>query len=258
MRMSKPIKPANSQTLLRGLAVIECVADVPRSIPEIAEATGVTYQTAHRVVSALTEVRYLRQVDNRTYGLGPKIVELGFAGYHQADVTKIAKPSLTKLAQATSDTVHLARLEDGEVIYLDKLQSRRPIEITSRIGGRKPAVSTGVGKALLLDTPEEDLRRLFKRDRHLMKVETPATEWFARMRAYQDGGYAYDLGEDEHQIRCVAAPLRDATGRIVAAISVSSTLEYMQQDRMEALIPVVKATAAEISRELGFLGDRDV
>ncbi|SDX44062.1 IclR family transcriptional regulator [Celeribacter indicus] len=256
--MRKPTKPANSQTLLRGLYVLECVAHMPRSIPEIAEEAGISYQTAHRIVSVLTEVRYLRQVDSRLYGLGPKVVELGFAGYQQADVTKIAKPCLTKLAQATSDTVHLARLEDGEVIYLDKLQSRRPIEITSRIGGRKPAVSTGVGKALLLDTPEEELRQLFKRDRHLMKVKTSEVEWFERMRVYQDGGYAYDLGEDEHQIRCVAAPLRDATGRIVAAISVSSTLEYMQQDRMEALIPVVKSTAAEISRGLGFVDSRDV
>ncbi len=256
--MSKPTKPANSQTLLRGLSVLECVAHMPRSIPEIAEEAGVSYQTAHRIVSVLTEVRYLRQVDNRLYGLGPKVVELGFAGYQQADVNQIAKPCLTKLAQATSDTVHLARLEDGEVIYLDKLQSRRPIEITSRIGGRKPAISTGVGKALLLDTPEDELRQLFRRDRHLMKAKISEADWFERMRVYRDGGYAYDLGEDERQIRCVAAPLRDATGRIVAAMSVSSTLEYMQQDRMEALIPVIKATAAEISRGLGFLDSADV
>mgnify|MGYP003651868287 CR=1 FL=1 len=70
MRMSKPTKPANSQTLLRGLSVLECVAHMPRSIPEIAEEAGISYQTAHRIVSVLTDVRYLRQVDSRLYGLG--------------------------------------------------------------------------------------------------------------------------------------------------------------------------------------------
>ena len=251
-KMSEEPKAVKSQTLARGLDMLEAVAQGPLGIPEIAAAVGVTYPTAHRIVSALVERRYLKQVENRAYALGPKVVELGFIGYQQADITKIARPFLEAMAQSTSDTVHLARLEDGEVIYLDKLQSRRPIEISSRIGGRKPAISTGVGKALLLDEPEEAWQRLFRRDQRLMRMEITEADWLAKMRAYRRGGYSYDMGEDEREIRCVSAPLRDASGRIVAAISVSSTTDYMPPERMEALVPEVTGTAAAISAALGF------
>lgn len=250
--MSDEPKAKKSQTLLRGLDMLEAVAREPLSIPDIASATGVTYPTAHRIVSVLIERRYLKQVDNRCYGLGPKVIELGFMAYQQADLTKIARPFLEALAQRTSDTVHLARLEDGEVIYLDKLHSRRPIEISSRIGGRKPAISTGVGKALLLDESEEEWRRLWQRDHELMRIDISEIEWLAKMRDYRRGGFSYDLGEDEREIRCVSAPLRDASGRIVAAISVSSTTDYMPPERMRSLVPVVTGTAAAISAELGF------
>lgn len=250
--MTEEPKAKKSQTLLRGLDMLEAVANAPLSIPEIAAATGVTYPTAHRIVSVLLERRYLRQQENRSYTLGPKVVELGFLAYQQTDLTKIARPFLEEMAQQTSDTVHLARLEDGQVIYLDKLQSRRPIEISSRIGGRKPAISTGVGKALLLDESEEEWRRLFARDRNLMRVEISEADWIAKMRDYRRGGFSYDIGEDEREIRCVSAPLRDASGRIVAAISVSSTTDYMPPERMQTLVPVVTRTAAAISAELGF------
>ncbi|MGF6862931.1 DNA-binding IclR family transcriptional regulator [Rhodobacteraceae bacterium MBR-64] len=246
-------KTIKSQTLLRGLDIIEVVARTPMSIPDIAEATGVTYPTAHRIVSVLTERRYLKQTGNRTFGLGPKVIELGFTAYQQADVAAVARPFLIDLARATSDTVHLARIEDGEVIYMDKLQSRRPIEISSRIGGRKPAISTGVGKALLLDDSEDEWRRLYQRDNHLMRLAMSEADWMATMRGYRAAGSAFDLGEDERQIRCVAAPLRDGSGRIVAAISVSSTLDYMPMERMQALVSVVTQTAAVISRDLGFV-----
>jgi Transcriptional regulator len=252
--MSDETKTRKSQTLLRGLDMLEVVAHTPLSIPEISAATGVSYPTAHRIVSGLVERRYLRQLENRCYALGPKVMELGFLAYQQTDLTKIARPFLEALAAETSDTVHLARLDDGEVIYLDKLSSRRPIEISSRIGGRKPAVSTGVGKALLLDADEEEWRRLWDRDHHLMRVEMSEDAWLEMMREYRRGGYSYDIGEDERQIRCVSAPLRDASGRIVAAISVSSTTDYMAPERMRALVPVVTRAAMTISAEMGYTG----
>lgn len=256
IHMSDEPKARKSQTLLRGLDILEAVAPAPMGIPEIATATGMTYPTAHRIVSALLEHRYLRQLENRSYALGPKVVELGFVAYQQTDLAKVARPFLEEMAQKTSDTVHLARLDDGQVIYLDKLLSRRPIEISSRIGGRKPAISTGVGKALLLDESEENWHRLFQRDHHLMRVAMTEEDWLARMRGYRLGGFSYDIGEDEREIRCVSAPLRDASGRIVAAISVSSTTDYMPPERMEALVPVVTETAAAISAELGFAGTK--
>ncbi len=240
-----------SQTLVRGLEILDAVADGARSIAEVAKTTGLTYSTVHRIISVLVERRYLKLEGGREYTLGPRLVELGFAAYSRTEVVRVARPWLENLARETRDTVHLAQLDGWEVAYLDKLPGARPVEISSRIGGRKPAISTGVGKALILDESEATLRRLYQRDHYLLGPDLTEDEWLAQMEAYRSGGYAFDLGEDSTSIRCVAAPVRDVTGRIVAAISVSSATEYMPPDRMHNLIPEVQRVAKGISVELG-------
>ncbi len=240
-----------SQTLVRGLEIIDAVADQPRTIAEIASMTGLTYSTVHRIVSVLVERRFLKAENPREFALGPRLIELGFAAYSQTDLVRIARPRLEDLSRETRDTVHLAQLDGWEVSYLDKLRGARPVEISSRIGGRKPVISTGVGKALILDEPEVALSRLYHRDHHLLPASMTEAGWLKLMADYRSGGYSYDLGEDEPSIRCVAAPIRDATGRIIAAISVSSTLEYMSPERMRDLVPEVQRVAAAISADLG-------
>jgi len=240
-----------SQTLVRGLEILDAVADGARSIAEVAKMTGLTYSTVHRIISVLVERRYLKIEGGREYALGPRLVELGFAAYSRTEVVRVARPWLENLARETRDTVHLAQLDGWEVAYLDKLPGARPVEISSRIGGRKPAICTGIGKALILDESEATLRRLYQRDHYLLGPGPTEDEWIAQMEAYRAGSYAFDLGEDSTSIRCVAAPVRDVTGRIVAAISVSSATEYMPPDRMRDLIPDVQRVAQAISTELG-------
>lgn len=241
-----------SQTLVRGLEIVDAVANGPASIGEIATATGLTYPTVHRIVSVLVELRYLKANDSRAFSLGPRLIELGFAAHAQVDLVQQARPWLEELSRRTRDTVHLARLENGEVAYLDKLRGTRAVEISSRIGGRKPVISTGVGKALILDLTDTQLTELYRRDSHLMLHPVAEDEWLHRLCRYRAGDYSFDLGEDEASIRCVAAPVRGATGRIVAAISVSSTIEYMDEERMTALIADVKHVAQAISADLGY------
>lgn len=244
-------KALTSQTLLRGLDVMEAVANQALSISDIAKKTGITYSTAHRIVSVLLQRHYLKQDGAKGFSLGRKVLELGFQAFHQTALTRIAHPFLEQLARDTLDTVHLARIEHDSVIYLDKISSQRSVEISSRIGGRKPLISTGVGKALILDWSENEWTALYQRSEALFQEKMSQEKWLALMRAYAQGGYSFDLGEDAQSIRCVAAPVRDGSRKIVAAVSVSSMQEYMDTERMQALIPVVKGVAAKISGELG-------
>lgn len=244
-------KALTSQTLVRGLNVIEAVSGGPLSIADIAQKTGITYATAHRIVSVLLQRNYLKHDRNKGYTLGRKVLELGFQAFHQTPLTHVAHPFLEKLASDTLDTVHLARIEGDFVVYLDKIFSRRSVEISSRIGGRKFLMGTGVGKALILDWSESEWAALYERSADLLQKRITQPEWLALMRGYAQGGYSFDCGEDEPAIRCVAAPVRDGSRKIVAAISVSSTLEYMDPERMQMLIPMVKDVAAHISAELG-------
>ncbi len=245
-----------SQTLVRGLMIMEAVAKDPLTIHEISIETGISYSTAHRIISALVEKHYLTLNSEKRYGLGSQIVALGFAAHQQIDIVRVAHPYLKYLAEKTSDTVHFARIEDNEVIYLDKIRSTRPVEISSRIGGRKPLVTTGVGKALLLNKSDQELSHYLNISIRKLDHENyiDRESWMSSMKEYRHQGYAFDFGEDEPSIRCVAVPVYDGSGEIVAAVSVSSTIEYMSEARMHELVAEVGKTADKISQHLGGKG----
>jgi DNA-binding IclR family transcriptional regulator len=242
---------AGSQTLLRGLDVIDVVAEGPISLGDLAVRLGLTRSTTHRLASALVDRRYLRFVPRTGYTLGPRLLQLGFMVREESDLPRVAAPHLERLALLTEDTVHLGVLDGERVQYLDKVSGKRRINISSRIGELQPIPSTGLGKALILDFAEEDWVRLYRAEKDHRSL--PALqEWLTRMRDYSRKGYAFDLEENEDQIRCVAAPIRDVSGAIVGAISVASAAQYMSDERMHALTKEVVATAQGISQDLGW------
>jgi len=242
-----------SQTLVRGLDVLEAVASGVINLPELAATLGLNRSTAHRLAATLVERRYLTFVPRSGYGLGPKSLELGYQARVQLNIPRVARNHLEQLAAQTGDTVHLGVLDGTRALYLDKIPGRRRVEISSRVGELQPLRSTGLGKALLLDEDEARLRdyyRCEKGSEHHYRVSE--STWMRRMRDYAKRGYAFDLEENEDRIRCVAAPIRDATGGIKASISVSSAAQYMNDERMQTLAGQVRWAAEQISRELGW------
>ncbi len=255
----KDAAPSGTQTLLRGLGVVQAVASGARDLKEIARLIGTTRSTTHRLASCLVEERYLRVLPQVGYLLGPKLIELGFQAREELPLAMLVRPFLDELSAFTGDTVHLAIRDGDDVLYLHKNPGRNGPEMRSRVGHRMPLVRTGIGKALLLDSPEREWRRLYD-----ISVPTVArTEFWPaqeqqsweqvrkRMQEYVEGGYAFDLEDNEPSIRCVAAPIRDASKQIVAAISIAGTVPYMPLEKMVGLVPVIKEAAARLSAELG-------
>ena len=243
-----------SQTLLRGLDVIDVVAEGPIKLGDLAARLGLTRSTTHRLASALTDRRYLSFVPHSGYSLGPKLLELGFRVRDELDLPRVAAPHLERLALLTEDTVHLGVIDHGHVLYLDKVPGKRRINISSRIGELQPVSSTGLGKALILDLDEDAWVELFRTERGERRTPMNLPEWLERMRQYVRAGYAFDLEENEDQIRCIAAPIRDVAGRTIAAISVSSAAQYMSDQRMQTLSRDVLNSAQRISEDLGWTG----
>jgi DNA-binding IclR family transcriptional regulator len=244
---------AGTQTLLRGLDLLEAVVSGPVSLAELSKTLNLNRSTVHRLASALVDRGYLKLTPREGYTLSAKLLELGFAARQQINLPRVARPHLERLAELTGDTVHLGILDGNKALYLDKLPGRRRIEISSRVGERHPLCVTGLGKALLLDRTQDEWRSLFHAERGLGAQSAAAFHtWLKGMQRYQAGGYSFDLEENEDRIRCVGAPLRDETGKIVAAISVASVAQYMDDQRMADLSSTVRDTAAAISRDLGF------
>jgi DNA-binding IclR family transcriptional regulator len=249
-----PEEPARlgSQTLFRGLDVLEVVAEGPIALADLADRLGLTRSTTHRLASALADRRYLTFVPRTGYSLGPKLLELGFRVRDKLDLPRVAAPQLERLALLTEDTVHLGVLDDGSVLYLDKIPGKRRINISSRIGEVQPVSSTGLGKALILDHDEDTWTDFFRAEMGQQRTAEPLGSWLTRMRHYARAGYAFDFEENEDQIRCIAAPIRDVAGKIVAAISVASAAQYMSDERMQALTKDVVESARRISEDLGW------
>ncbi|ACL61389.1 transcriptional regulator, IclR family [Methylobacterium nodulans ORS 2060] len=252
-----PTAPSGSQTLLRGLDILEAVAAGATDLAALSSALGTTRSTTHRLASALVERRYLNFVPREGYSLGPKLLELGFRAQSALPIAQVARPYLQRLSEACEDTIHLGVLDGRWALYLDKIPGRRRIEISSRVGERHPVWSTGLGKALILDLGEARWREFYEigeaRGAHRQR---DLQGWLARMRDYAGRGVAFDLEENEPLVRCVAAPIRDASGSTVAAFSVSSTVQYMDDSKMERLIGDVQEVARAISTALGWSGAR--
>ena len=249
---------AGTQTLLRGLALLEAAATNAHDMRAFAAVLGTTRSTTYRLVASLVQARYLRQTPNG-YLLGPRLIELGTIALEQMPLMKVARPHLELLAQATLDTVQLGVRDGDDVLCIDKIPAQRGLEMRGNIGRRMSLASTAIGKALMLDLKPNEWEALFHAsDRALARESSkPATRhdkpfFLHGMVRYAAGGFTFDLEENEASICCVAAPVRDSTGAIVAAVSVASTIPYMPLERMEELVPVVQREARGISEELGW------
>lgn len=255
----RDVPPPGTQTLARGLEVLDAVRNGATDLRGVCAATTIGRSTAHRLVQLLVQRGYLRSSQGADYSLGPALIELGFHALYQSPVPTVARPILEQLVAKCHDTVHLAVEDGGQVLYVDKISGSRGAEMRSRVGYRMPLSRTGIGRALLLDEPER-WAAVFDDDHAGTEPSSETRQtYLMRMQVYAEQEASLDLEDNEPGIRCVASPVRDGSGRIVAAISVSATNPYMPIDRMRALVPVMQQTALTISRKLGYsgaIGDR--
>lgn len=239
--------------MVRGLDVIDAVDQGATTLAELAAAVGLTRSTTYRLATALVDRKYLSLSKIDGYALGPKLLELGHVTTRRMNLPRVAREHLELLASSTGDTVHLGILDDHTVLYLDKIPGNRRVEVCSRIGERQPLRSTGLGKALILDADEAGWREFYDYEARLGNgYDVSLDEWLRRMREYSAQECAFDLEENEDQIRCVAAPIRAVSGEIVGAISVCSAAQYMDDLRMRGLSFEVRKVAEAISSKLGF------
>ena len=242
-------------TLMRGLDVLKRVSKGDNTLGKISKSLGLNKSTVHRLATTLVEEHFLVFSQRDGYALGTMLLELGHAASQQITLTRVSHDHLVRLAADTGDTINLGVLDGHQVHYIDKIPGTRRIEVRCVIGERQYLRPTGLGKALLLDADEEKLREVYNREaREFPKYRYDLKGWLEVMQTYREGGFALDMDENEDRIRCVAAPIRDLSGNIVAAISISSAAQYMDDARLETLKGYVKEVTGTISRELGYKG----
>src|ERR1017187_1124230 len=249
--------PYRIQVLDRTVAVLDTLAkngEPGLTVVEVAEAIGVAKSTAHRLLRGLAQWRFVfRQPVNDRYVLGVKLFQLGSLAAPQNHLRGRARRYLERLARETGETIHLAVLNDGQVLHLDKIESQRRLRIGIVLGSYSQASTTALGKALLACLPENRLREIIRMrglpSRTSNSITTIA-ELEEELRRVRECGYALDNEEDGEGLKCVAAPVRSISGEVIAALSVAGPSLRMTDERVALLVKLVVETARGLSEEL--------
>ena len=224
-------------------------------ISALAKRLGVAKSTVHRLAATLLSEGLLEQ-DPVTgkYRLGIALFRLGTLVRRRLNVSNEARPYLFELREITNETVHLAILDGSETIYVYDLESTQAVRLRSNLGVRKPAYCTAEGQAILAFKPAHVMEQVIAAG---LVARTPATitspaKFREALAQVRQRGYALEDEESEAGLRCVAAPIRNDAGEVVAAIGVAGPVSRLSKKTVAAFIPHVVATADAISARIGY------
>jgi len=207
--------------------------------------------TLYRLLQTLVSQNMLDyDPETQSYRLGVRLVRLAHGAWLQSSLAPIARPYLDALSAALGHTVHLAQLDNAQVLYVDKRNAAQPLEMFSDAGKVGPAYCTGVGKAMLAFLPADEQAKAIDQQsfhRFTSHTYTTADALCDELAAIRARGYAYDREEHEPGIICLAYPILSSGGRLLGALSVTGSNRDMTLDDLAAYAPRLGETAAAIA-----------
>jgi len=245
------------KTVTKALLLLEMIRENPGlRVSELSVASGVPIPTCSRLLEALTEARLIRR-RNGLFELGPHCLALAESFRAVFNLDHDARVHLETLAELTGETAHIGVLDGAECVYVDKVDSRQSVRMYSKVGGRSPLYSSGVGKALLSAAPDEVFHSVCEigLERRTRRTITDPALLREEIEAIRERGYAIDDVENEDGIRCVAAPVRGADGYAVAAVSVAGPDYRVAVDIIPELGRQVMRTANDLADLIGYTGE---
>lgn len=247
----------SAKGLVKGIALVDIVAASvkPMRQVDLVEASGLPRPTAVRLLESLVDLDVLRIEGRGLYELGPRVAAWGQSFLDGLDLTRQAFDIIEALVERSNETSYLGVLDRSSVLYISAVNSPQPVRPAARVGARNPLHCTGIGKAILaFRTPTERAELLGdgELERRTANTITDRAALAVELDAIAARGFSIDEIENEEGVRCVAAPVRDHLGRVIAAISVSAPAYRFTRDDVLELAPSVVAATAELSARLGY------
>jgi DNA-binding IclR family transcriptional regulator len=246
------------QSLHRAVAILQAVAGARPGIglAELTKELGLHSSTTFHLAKTLVTLGLMRQdPESKRYRIGPRLFSLASGALDELELLNIAVPYLTSLAQQTGENSHIAVKSANEVVIIGKCDGTASIRLAERVGSARPAHATAIGKMLLSAMPAPELDRL------LMSLPlppiTPKTivdpeKLKATIREAGENGIAFDDGEFDADVRCLAAPVFDFRNRMIAAIGISAPIWRFGLGRIGEVTELVQNAARDLSRQLGY------
>ncbi len=245
------------RSLEHGISILEAFSvDSPElGVSEISRTLDLTKSTVHRLLTTLVKRGYLVQdEDTRKYRLSLRMYEIGCRAVQRSGLHRVAFAVLEELGVQTGETIHISVLSDGAVTYLRSVESTQPVRTYSRLGQRSPVHCTAMGKVLLAHSPEAVLQPYLNKGlpRFTPNTITDMDTFERELQDIRQQGYALDREELQEGIRCIAAPIRDHTERVIAALGLAAPAIRMDGERVAGLIPLLVEAASRVSSGLGY------
>lgn len=247
----------SSTAVDRALAILEAIANREgMTNSQISRKLEIPKSSASYILRTLERRGYLRRErSSGKYRIGLHVLSLGRGVLRGLDVREAALPILRQLVERSHLTAHLAILDQGEMVYIDKVEAPGFIKMDTWVGRRMAVHSTGVGKALVAFLPEGDLDKLIKQ--HALKRQTAKTitvrsKFLRELERVRAQGYAVDDEENSVGARCVAAPLFDGQGKVQASIGVTGTTGQVHKADLPKIAELVKEAARKISQQFDY------
>lgn len=238
------------QSVERAFALVETLAAHDRAlgVTDLAAESGLSLGTIHRLLRTLVDLGYVRQDQSRGYALGPGLIKLGERAAHS--LASWSRPLLESAVRDLDESVNLAALENDQVVYVAHVPSSQSMRMFTEVGSRVAVHSTGVGKAMLAQMPEQHARALLARTG--MPASTPHTltdpdVLVRELRAISTQGYALDEEEQEAGVRCVAVAVPGAVPPL--AVSMSGPSARVTEELVRRAIPLLGHVAHTIAHE---------
>lgn len=252
------------KSLVKALRILKYLAAGDQSgytLTQLSRGVRLHVSTVHRLLANLAREEFVEQEGaTGAYRLSFGVLRMGLKVLRRLDFRRVAEPLLRELNQETQETVQLAILRGHRVVPIEKIGSPQPVGLDAPLGGLLPLHSTGVGKAILAYQGDAFLRRLRASsglERYTPNTITalpPLRKELARVR---NEGYAVDNEETVEGLRCVAAPVFDHTGKVIASFSVAGPATRLTPSRLAAIARRVRETSRQISYRLGYLRGPD-
>lgn len=248
-----------SSMLDKGLAIIEVLAAAkkPLKIAELAEKLSIPRPTIYRLIDTLEARGYVRSMGQTTeYFLSLKFLQLGEVVRDSLELRKLAYPYMERLRDEVELAVHLVVRDNDEAVYVEKVESRRPVRLFTQVGRRVPLHVTACPRVLLAFNSDHEIEKYIAAAKMVKftpnTVADPETLW-SRIHEIRSKGYSTAYGELEPETAAVAVPIRNNREEVVAALSVAGPEWHFKSVKLDDLVARVQKYASGISQELGYM-----
>ncbi|ASK53507.1 DNA-binding transcriptional regulator KdgR [Vibrio tarriae] len=249
-------QPESVSSVMKTFGILQALAtqkDI--GISDLAQRLMMSKSTVYRFLQTMKTMGYVSQEgETENYSLTLKLFELGAAALEYVDLVELADVEMRRISDLTMEALHLGALDGDGIIYIHKIDSKYNLRMQSRIGRRNPLYSTAIGKVLLAERSEEEVRQILAEVEFTQSTENTHSDVDSLLKELpivKEQGFAQDNEEQEVGLRCLAVPVYDRFNRVVAGMSVSlPTIRFTEQKQVEYVQELHQA-AARISAKLG-------